>query len=251
MSGGGKKIPPGFEPVKAGRLRAVVRSDVAAALEPLLTQWARGELGSGRVLAGGRGSVQAYDVAPGLSIVIRPYLRGGLVRHFSREHYFGARPRPYRELRVTEMLRHSGVPTVEVLAAGVRWVVPGIYRGVLMTREVPGAMNLWQYWRAVEPADRERIAAIAAAATIALHGAGGVHPDLNLQNYLVSRAAGGYAVRVIDCDGVRLRKVTPRDRQAAFDRLCRSVRRLDPNSEVVTLGCLEALQAIVAAPAAN
>ena len=51
-------------------------------------------------------------------------------------------------------------------------------------------------------------------------------------------------VAIIDCDGVQLRAVTPRDRQAAFERLCRSIRRLDPTSAVVTLDCVEALRSI-------
>ncbi len=227
-----------------GRLRALVRTDVLDRLRPLLTQWASGALPPGRALTGGRGHVQAFDVAPELSVVLRPYLRGGLIRHLSRDRYFGVRPRPFRELEVTETLRARGVPTVEVLAAAVRWIVPGYYRGALVSREIPGAMNLWQYLRTVEPAERERAAAAAAAATRALHAAGGIHPDLNLQNYLVCRTGGTYDVRVIDYDRVRLRPATPGDRRAAFDRICRSVRRLDPDAEVITLACLEALHAM-------
>lgn len=241
-----RRPPRGFERVTRGRLRALVRTEAVIALGPLLEQWARRAERPGRALPGGRGGAQAFDVEPTLSVVLRPYLRGGLIRHLSREHYFGFRPRPFRELMVTETLRARGVPTVDVLAAAACWVLPGCYRGALISREVAGASTLWQCLRSAAPAERERIAAAAAAATRTLHAAGGIHPDLNLQNYLVSRVAGGYEVRVIDLDGVRLRPATQRDRQAAFDRICRSIRRLDPAAEVVTLACIEALHAITA-----
>ncbi len=241
-------VPPGFVPIRRGRLRGLVRADVSAAVLPLLEQWAAGRLPAARPLAGGRGGVGAYDLMPGLHVVLRPYRRGGLVRHFSRQLYCGVSPRPLRELRVTAHLRALGVPTLEPLAAGVRWVLPGCYRGALVSRELPLAVNLWQYLRAVEAPEREQVCRDAAAVTRRFHDAGAVHPDLNLQNYLVQRGPRGREVLIIDCDRVRLRRVTTRDREAAFARICRSIRRLDPTAEVTTLGCVEALREIALAP---
>ncbi len=236
--------PTRFEVVKDGWLRVLVRRDVAGALVPLLRRWSVGGLPPARPVSGGRGGAAVFDVAPGLTVVLRHCRRGGMVSWVDRDVYFGVRPRPFRELRVTETLRQRRVPVVEVLAAGVSWLAPGLYRGALVSREVPGAVNLWQYLQSVNPDERGSACYAAAMATRQLHDAGAVHPDLNLQNYLVRRGARGREVLIIDCDRVRLHPASTRSRRAAFARLCRSMRRLDPQSAVITLGCVEAFQAV-------
>jgi tRNA A-37 threonylcarbamoyl transferase component Bud32 len=238
------RTPAGFEAVREGRLRGLARSDVAALLVPLLRQWNSGTLPGARALVGGRGGIGAYDLAPNLEVVLRPGRRGGWMSRVNQRYYAGLRPRQVVELCVTETLRQRGVPTVEVLAAAAHWVVPGVYRGAIVTREIPLAVNLWRYLREVSPAERERVCLDAAAATRRLHDAGAIHPDLNLQNFLVSRGARGREVLIIDCDRVRLRRATDLDRRVAFQRVCRSIRRLDPTSEVITLACVDAFQRI-------
>jgi 3-deoxy-D-manno-octulosonic acid kinase len=237
-------LPPGFELIKEGRLRVAIRPELRAALLPLVREWAAGAPPRGRTLPGGRGGARAVDLGANLAVVLRPYRRGGFIARFNRDLFFGCRPRPWRELAVTEQLRARGVPTVEVLAAAVRWIVPACYRGVLVSREVPEAVNLWEELQRVEPPQRAVACEAAAAATRLLHDRGAVHPDLNLQNYLVRRRRGTVEVFIIDCDRVDLRAATAADRQKAFERLCRSIRRLDPMCAVVTLGCVEALRAI-------
>jgi 3-deoxy-D-manno-octulosonic acid kinase len=195
-------------------------------------------------LPGGRGGVRAYDLGGELAVVLRPYRRGGLIARVNRDLYCGMRSRPAREVAVTESLRALGVPTVEMLAAATCWIVPGCYRGAVVSREVADAVNLWEYLQRVEAPERARACAAAAAATRLLHDRGAVHPDLNLQNYLVRRRGPDLDVRIIDCDGVRLGGADAGDRQAAFDRLCRSIRRLDPASAIVTLACVEALRVV-------
>jgi hypothetical protein len=141
-------------------------------------------------------------------------------------------------------VRARGVPTAEILAAAVCWILPGCYRGALVSREIPDAVNLWEDLRRVDPPQRADTCAAVAAVTRLLHDRGAVHPDLNLQNYLVRRQRDTVEVFIIDCDRVRLRTATAADRRAAFERLCRSIRRLDPTSAVITFGCVEALRAI-------
>lgn len=240
----GATPPAGFEVVRAGRLRGLVRSDVVASLLPLLRQWDGGTMPVGRSLVGGRGGIGAYNLTENLAVVLRPSRRGGWMGRVNQHYYLGLRPRPLRELWVTETLRQRGVPTVEVLAAVAHWVVPGLYRGAVVTREIPLAVNMWKYLREVSTAERERVCLDAAAAARRLHDVGAIHPDLNLQNFLVSRGVKGREVLIIDCDRVRLRQPSNKDRRAAFDRVCRSIRRLDPTSEVITLACVEALQRV-------
>lgn len=237
-------LPDGFEWFHAGRLTVAVRAELRAELVPLLRQWSGGTLPPGRPLAGGRGGVTAYDVSPRLAVVVRPYRRGGFLRHFNREVYLGGSPRPFLELVVGETLRARGVRTLELLAAGVRRFPFLGYRGALISREVPSAVNLWQYMRNAPAEERVRVCEQAARVTRGMHDAGVIHPDLNLQNFLVQRVTSGTEVLVIDFDRARLCTVRPRQREAAVARLLRSVRRLDPEREVVTQRCVAALRAI-------
>jgi len=237
-------LPHGFVALYEGRRQILVREDAGEDVPGLLRKWAEGRLPPARKLGGGRGGSLALDLSPDLSVVLRQCRRGGLPARFNRDLYFGRRPRPFREVQVTEALRARGVPTVEILGAAVLWVLPVCYRGAVVSREVAGAINLWEYLRSVDVPERERVCRDVAAVTRLLHDVGAVHPDLNLQNYLVRRREGGTDVLIIDCDGVDLRPVSPADRRAAFDRICRSIQRLDPVATVLTLACIEALHEI-------
>lgn len=241
------RIPDGFARTRRGRLSLLVRAS-APELAALLQRWATGTLPPARALLGGRGGIGAFQLRPDLVAVLRPYRRGGLMKRVNRAHYFGVRPRPFRELRASEALRAAGVATPEVLGAAVRWDAPGSYCGALATREVPGAINLWHYLQMAPAAERGPACTAAAAVTRSMHDAGAVHPDLNLQNYLVRRTASGFEAWVIDLDRVRFGRITARTRQAAFDRICRSIRKLDPESAVMTLACVEAFRTVAEAP---
>jgi hypothetical protein len=81
-----------------------------------------------------------------------------------------------------------------------------------------------------------------------MHRAGAIHPDLNLQNYLVRRTPVGVEAWVIDLDRVYFGRITARVRRAAFERICRSIRRLDPQSAVMTLACVEAFRTVADPP---
>ena len=229
--------------VRRGRLRLLVR-DGMPELAALLERWASGTLPPARALLGGRGGVGAFQLRPDLVIVLRPYRRGGLIARIDRAHYFGVAARPFSELRASEALRAAGVPTPEVVGAAVRWDAPGCYTGALATREVPGAINLWHYLQMAAAPERGPACAAAAAVTRGMHDAGVIHPDLNLQNYLVRRTSDGFEAWIIDLDRVRLGRVTRHTRRAAFDRICRSIRKLDPESAVMTLACVEAFQTV-------
>ncbi len=239
--------PDPFRVDRSGRLTLLLRRDVAGDLTPLLRAWSAADLPAGRPLFGGRGGVALYDSGALDDVVLRPCRRGGAVAKVNRDVYLGIRPRPFREVRNTETLRRRGVPTVEMLGAAVHWLLPGCYRAAVASSYVTGAVNLWQYLRRAAPDQRAAACAAAAAATRVLHDEGGVHPDLNLQNYLVRRHGDDVQAMVIDCDRIVLRRVEGRDRRAAFERICRSIRRLDPDSAVLTAECIDALSAIVEA----
>ena len=238
------RTPDGFVFTPAGRLRLMAR-DGAPEVADLLRRWARDELPPARALPGGRGGVGAFVLRPDLAVVLRPYRRGGLIGRVNRSRYLGLSPRPFRELRTAVAVARAGVPTPEPLGAAVLWDAPGLYRGAFVTRELWGATNLWRFLQQAPRDQRGPACAAAAAVVRRLHDAGALHPDLNLQNVLIRRAARGVEAWLIDLDGVRFTTVTARHRQAAFARICRSMRKLDPESAVLTLDCVEAFRGVL------
>ncbi|MEO8604325.1 MAG: lipopolysaccharide kinase InaA family protein [bacterium] len=237
-------VPAGFGFVAAGRLRLLVR-DGAPEVGELLRQWAGDSLPPSRALLGGRGGIGAFTLRPDLAAVLRPYKRGGLVARINARRYLGLSPRPFRELRDALTLIGRNVPTPEPLGAAVLWDAPGVYRGALVTREVWGASNLWHYLQTQPPEARGPACAAAAAAAHSLFAAGAVHADLNLQNFLIRRPPAGLEAWIVDLDRLRFTADAAALRRAAFERICRSMRKLDPESAVITLACVEAFEAVL------
>lgn len=176
--------------------------------------------------------------------MIRPYRRGGFVRHFVREWYWDRPFRPFRELTCTEQARQCGIPTVEVLAASVEQNTLGLYRGVLITRQAEGFLNLWE-WLQSKPSDSQRTAVFAVVVhTIAqLSQAGIQHADLNLTNILIHTDTTMPSVKIIDFDRACLlpNPLTRQQEQTIRQRLCRSLHKLDPRGKFTTPEDVETL----------
>lgn len=231
-----QRLPAGFEQRRQGRDRLLVRRDVAAEMARLLPLFmGLKQVPGARVLAGGRGVTVSVALGGGVHAVVRRSLRGGLPARFVRDIYFGARPRPFAEIAAGERLRAAGLPVPEGLGAVVRRVAPFCYRGAVATREIEASSNLWHYLEAMPAAaDRRRACAAAGRVVRALHDAGALHPDLNLQNFLVQQGEGDEPrLWLIDLDGVRFAAAGAGARRAARERLARSCRRLDPTGAVV------------------
>ena len=232
----------GFERVRRGRASLLVRSEDRDWLVPLLTSVASAcaDCESG-IIPEGRGGARLLRVGDE-QVVVRSCRRGGLPGRILSDLYFGCTARPFREIQTIELLRRHGVPVVVPLAACVRWVGPGCYRGWVVTRYIPHARTLWSWasdgsmdiahgvvWRRVGAAIRR------------LHDAGARHPDLNLRNILLRPGEGGPEVVFVDFD----RPWVAGWRTAAADlaRLERSARKLDPGGRRVTAEDLQQLRA--------
>src|SRR5204863_4215101 len=127
--------------------------------------------------------------------VLRWYRRGGVIRHFVYDRYFGWTPRPIRELAVTAAVIASGVPAAEVLAARVDRLPWGWYRGAIVTREVPDAATFADELRRRPAGDARTAVLMAVGRAIGeLHDQGVHHRDLNANNILVN--SSGAAPRV-------------------------------------------------------
>ncbi|MCK6555376.1 hypothetical protein L6Q96_12485 [Candidatus Binatia bacterium] len=234
--------PAGFEARRAGSAEWWRRPGDSQWIDTLLQVVAAVPEAEAELLSGGRGGARLTGSGTH-RIVIRPYRRGGLPGRIVHDLYFGWQPRPFRELVETEALRARGAPVVEVCGAVVHWAFPVLYRGWLATRYVDGARTLWQLMSAA-PAPADRMAACAAAgrAIRRLHDCGGRHPDLNLNNLLVSGTDADWQVHLIDFDRPAVR-VGRDDPMVELARLRRSAAKLDPAAQFVTpadLACLEA-----------
>ena len=222
-------VPPGYERVRDRRLALVVRADVRPWLEPVLRQIASGQDQPGaRALPGGRGGTVVID-RNGHTVVVRAARRGGLPARLVRDLHFGFAPWPFRELVCTVALQRAGVPVAEPLGAAVLWMAPGCYRGWFASRYIAGAQTLSAWARAATGPLRTRLLRLVGAATRRLHASGQRHPDLNLDNILLTDAGGG-SVWLVDFDrGWRGAGATDDLR-----RLRRSARKLDPQGRWLT-----------------
>jgi 3-deoxy-D-manno-octulosonic acid kinase len=212
-----------------------VRADaslVRSGYETRLDEWTSAVLGVGGARETGRGSIGRIALPDGHAIV-KHYRHGGWLRGVLGDVYWQRPPRPWRELAATEAARAAGVLAPEVLAAvvaplGTAAPLAWLYRGELVTREIPGRRSLGSALRgAADPAERRVWLAAAARAMRKLHRAGIRHPDLSVGNFLVG-ADPGAPIAIIDFDrAVALgRPVGAVGRWAARRRLARSVAKL-------------------------
>lgn len=168
--------------------------------------------------APGRGTSVFLD-AGDREWVLRPYLRGGLFARVVHEHYLwlGAEnSRPFRELRLLNLLWNTGLPVAEPVAA--RAQRRGLaYRADLITVRIPGGRPLADVLEKTPlPADcwRDLGAMIAR-----FHREGVYHHDLNGRNILLDDSGSFW---LIDFDRCGIRK-PGRWCQANLQRLKRSM----------------------------
>lgn len=125
----------------------------------------------------GRGGIlRAGDV------VVRPYRRGGLLRHLNRRRY-ASPARFLRELEIHRALWERGFPTVEPLGCAHRSLGAGC-EGLFLTR-----FREARPWPAAWERDPQTLAALGRALR-ALADWGLLAPDLNATNVLLEPAGG-------------------------------------------------------------
>jgi hypothetical protein len=153
-------------------------------------------------------------------LVLRPYRRGGLVRHVNAGIYLGS-GRFQREFQVHRALWAAGLPTVEPLGWAWRPRLWGC-EGVFLTRFAEGAP--WpRAWDQPEVLPRLR------ALLEALCAWGLYAPDLNATNVLVSPSG-----EILTLDWDRARWCPKGDLMDRYrERLVRSLHKLGAPLEIV------------------
>ncbi len=226
-------MPPAYDLVHAGAVRAAIRRDLRPLLEPWLLAPRLVLPPEAEALASGRGGAFRVVLPGGLRVVVRFYRRGGVLARFVHDTYVGLRPRPLRELALTAEIRRRGVPTVDVLGARVEGRL--VYHGALVTAELPSATTLIEALRRADPAARRVLAASAGRAIATLHEAGVSHADLNMTNILVTPGPEGARIALLDFDQARLRDgaLPTGARRRNLARLARSLKKLDADGTLL------------------
>jgi hypothetical protein len=242
--GGRLLADPGhnFPKFGLGRRLLYIRRDLAPGAPAILSGLER--LGAtAETGVGNRGSGFILKLESGFDLFARANRRGGLVRFFLRDLYFGVDPRPVRELAVAAEAYRRGIPVAEPLGAVVEWAGPGLYRGVFLTRALSG-MTLWDLLRTDDDAMvGAHVIGQARSAIDTMHQLGLWHPDLNLHNLFVTRAGESFGVVILDLDKAKLFRapVAAGMRKRSFARLVRSIRKLDPDGRFLGTSALAAL----------
>jgi 3-deoxy-D-manno-octulosonic acid kinase len=211
-------LPAGFVELREPGGVAWLRADLATL--PLASLWATpAVLPSSR----GRGGVGTLELRPGLTAVVRPYRRGGAFGRLLGDRY-AAPARARREVEVLAALRADGVPVVSVLGAAARRR-RGFWRLRLFTELEPAALPLPAFCAELPRHRRWAIEAAAVAVKLAF-SAGLRHPDLHLDNVLVSLRGDRVRAVLVDLDRASLRAPVPeRLRDAMLVRMARYLHR--------------------------
>lgn len=154
---------------------------------------------------GGRGEVWRFPLPEGHGIV-RPYRRGGLMRHVLRNAFL-LKNRPLHEFRVHLFLYRRGLAVPEPL--GVAWRRRGLlFSGALATRELSGR-HLQDYLAAAPRYPEDTLRRVGSLIR-EMHDAGVYHADLQVRNVFV----GVDRVYLMDFDRATRRKRVSRLRRA-------------------------------------
>jgi 3-deoxy-D-manno-octulosonic acid kinase len=238
-------VPNGFAKIVDARgNRLLVRGDQAEQIDFSLCEDETAHVAEPHHYRG-RGALALKKLANGETVLIRRYRHGGLFRRITRAQFFTWPPRPFQELAVTEELRRRGLRTVEVYAACVSRPLGPIYRGWLVTKQLPGAEDLWSALQSgfVEQAGVDVTLRAVAESIRSMHRQGVYHADLNLKNILVRVEVSDVASYIIDYDKAKLflGEVPARLADRNLARLWRSAHKLDPSGKVFSAGAREAL----------
>ncbi len=138
----------------------------------------------GRVLLGQRQSAFVAELPKAGPVVVKEYLRGGLVRHLvTRTHLWRPRTRPDHEFRMLVRAAAAGARVPQPIATAARGRL--LYRGWLVTRLVPGARSLLDVCGGSAAAVEDLLRDVGRQISC-LIGCGILHSDLHPGNVIVN-----------------------------------------------------------------
>jgi tRNA A-37 threonylcarbamoyl transferase component Bud32 len=118
-------------------------------------------------------------------LIVRPYLRGGLIGRVFHDRYFDAK-RAIKELQLYQEAHKRGIPTLEVIGAVTRSCRGLGYRHGIITRYLEEVQDLAAILvDQTDPIFRRQGMRAAGQAIRIMHDQGFNHPDLNIKNILI------------------------------------------------------------------
>jgi hypothetical protein len=159
-------------------------------------------------------------------VVVRHSWHGGALARLTGDRFIASTRAP-RELAISLRLARLGVPTPRIVAYAVYHAGPFLRRSDVLTEEIEDSADL----AAILTGTRQvvpRAEAIAATEGLlmTMARAGIRHPDLNLKNILVARAASHTATAfLLDVDRVHIDPARARAASANAARLVRSANK--------------------------
>ena len=180
------------------------------------------QLDTERTIEGkGRGGIKVLE-AGGLSLACRKYTHGGLFRALTGDTFFSG-GRALKELEVTSYLREKGFPVVEPFAVIVEdhSIRKGLY---FITRFEEGSVDLLQFLETSSRWTRYRMIKRLARNIHLLVTLGIYHPDLHLNNVLITKAK---EMKFLDFDKSRKGVVSKREVTNMIFRLNRYAEKME------------------------
>jgi tRNA A-37 threonylcarbamoyl transferase component Bud32 len=168
----------------------------------------------------GRGGIKLITLKD-RRLVCRKYVHGGLFRGITRDLFFSQK-RALEEMEMLSYLEEKGFPVVHPLCVLARrhWVTKSPY---LLTIYEDDTRDLFEFLKTVDRKARFRLIRELARSFWMLENLGVYHPDLHLNNILVSRDRG---LVFLDFDQAQQKEVTKNDVQKMFWRLDRFVEKM-------------------------
>ncbi|MFP4159140.1 MAG: lipopolysaccharide kinase InaA family protein [Desulfobacterales bacterium] len=151
------------------------------------------------------------------SVVIKPYFRGGLLRHVNKRTYLGiGKPRSMAEFEMLEHVRSLGVYAPEPVAYAVKGRI--FYHAWLITAQIQDAVSLSELSLNNSAAAKKAVSSVARQVGILVSG-GIYHVDLHPGNVLVNERGTAW---FIDFDRA---KTGVQNRQKLFKRYVKRWKR--------------------------
>ncbi len=175
------------------------------------------------VVEGGRGGSIKFDLN-GQPVILKQYIRGGLIYNISTDSYIWLgkkRSRPWREWRLLCEASDAGLPVTKPLGACV-WKRGLVYRAAIITAFIEGTQTLAHY---LEHSRLDQIIWNHLGMIIKkMQQMGFRHPDLNANNLLIDQ---DFKVYIIDFDKGQRMKRLDNWQWSALYRLQRSLMKID------------------------
>lgn len=189
-------------------------------------QWFEPDFWEGKnaVVAVRIGRGKTYFIADsGRTMVLRRYLRGGMVRHLSNDKFFRQglkNSRVFAEINLLDFLLNQGINVPRPIAGLV--TVSGLtYRNAILIEAIPNSHDFHSVLCDTEIA--ENVWVNAGNMVKKMHCAGVYHHDLNIHNLLVDNDEQVWIIDFDRCEQRPLKKSAVKWQEANLARLKRSL----------------------------